>query len=144
MNFHTGKKPYKCSHCDKRFSQPIHLKTHERIHTGEKPYHCTVIHLVYTDIQKDITARTSSSDPALSGLISLTKCDTIMHQAIKYHLGKSVLTRHYKQHYKETLSEVFTVNKVHLHLQNQQIQLRFRSTQRWSSSPKNNAKKFAS
>ncbi len=59
-----------------------------------------------------------------------------MHQAIKYNLDKSVLTSHYK----ETLSKVFTVNKVHL--QNQQIQLRFRSTQRWSSSPKNNVKKF--
>ncbi len=63
-----------------------------------------------------------------------------MHQAIKYNLDKSVLTSHYE----ETLSKVFTVNKVHLHLhlQNQQIQLRFRSTQRWSSSPKNNVKKF--
>ncbi len=44
-----------------------------------------------------------------------------MHQAVKY-LDKSVLTRHYKRHDKET-SKVFTVNKVHL--QNQQIQLRF-------------------
>ncbi len=44
------------------------------------------------------------------------QCDTIMHQAIRYHLDKSVLTRHYE----ETLSKAFTVNKVHLH----QIQLR--------------------
>ncbi len=38
----------------------------------------------------------------------------------------------------ETLSKVFTVDKVHL--QNQQIQLR--STQRWSSSTKNKCQKL--
>ncbi len=33
-----------------------------------------------------------------------------MHQAIKYHLDKSVLTSHYQIHDEETLSKVFTVN----------------------------------
>ncbi len=41
MNIHTGEKPYKCSHCDKRFSNSGDLKRHERIHTGEKPYKCS-------------------------------------------------------------------------------------------------------
>ncbi len=47
--------------------------------------------LLYTVIQKTITVSRSSSD--LSGLIHvITKCDTIMHQAIKYHLDKSVIS----------------------------------------------------
>ncbi len=54
-----------------------------------------------------------------------------MHQAVKYLLDQSAITRDMtnKHHL------VFTVNKVNL--QNLQIQLRFRSTQSWSSSPKN-------
>ncbi len=38
---HIGVKPYKCSHCDKRFNKSSNLKTHERIHTKEKPYECS-------------------------------------------------------------------------------------------------------
>ncbi len=38
---HTGEKPYKCSHCDKRFIRSGDVKIHERIHTREKPYKCS-------------------------------------------------------------------------------------------------------
>ncbi len=45
---HTGEKPYKCSHCDKRFNNSGDLKRHEMIHTGEKPYTCDQCGMSFT------------------------------------------------------------------------------------------------
>ncbi|XP_058874017.1 zinc finger protein 397-like [Acipenser ruthenus] len=38
---HTGDKPHHCFECGTSFTQLQNLKRHQRSHTGEKPYHCT-------------------------------------------------------------------------------------------------------
>lgn len=40
MRVHTGERPYPCTSCDRRFSQPHHLAAHLRVHSGDRPYSC--------------------------------------------------------------------------------------------------------
>ncbi|XP_069090541.1 zinc finger protein 544-like isoform X2 [Pleurodeles waltl] len=39
---HSGDKPYKCTECPKRFSRNGDLVIHLRKHTGERPFQCTI------------------------------------------------------------------------------------------------------
>lgn len=41
MYIHSGERPFKCSYCDKAFTQGKTLKFHLRRHLDEKPFVCS-------------------------------------------------------------------------------------------------------
>lgn len=46
---HTGQKPFRCPICDRRFSQSSSVTTHMRTHSGERPYRCRACKKAFSD-----------------------------------------------------------------------------------------------
>ena len=46
---HKEEKPFKCTKCDKTFSDYTGLRKHKRIHSGEKPFKCTECDKSFSD-----------------------------------------------------------------------------------------------
>lgn len=72
MRVHTGLRPYKCTHCDRTFTQSNDLTLHIRRHTGEKPYVCGICgerFIQGTALQTHRRMRGHFEDPKNTGYI---------------------------------------------------------------------------
>ena len=105
---HTGKRPYKCDHCDYAASEKRNLERHIRTHTGEKPYKCH--HCDYAAIQKgDLECHmwTHTGEKPY-------KCQNCDYTATKkYHLELHMATHTGEKPYKCSQCE-YTTNQSHL------------------------------
>ncbi|XP_037040105.1 zinc finger protein 2 homolog [Bradysia coprophila] len=45
---HSGERPFKCTCCNLKFSQPGNLALHMRVHSGERPYQCEKCSKLFT------------------------------------------------------------------------------------------------
>lgn len=49
MRRHRDERPYKCTECEKNFTEHHALRKHMRLHTGEKPFTCETCGKAFAD-----------------------------------------------------------------------------------------------
>ncbi|KAG5892479.1 hypothetical protein JTB14_015389 [Gonioctena quinquepunctata] len=86
---HTGKKPFECHNCQKKFAEKRNLEVHMKIHTGERPYKCSICLKAfaqkgYVKIHID--------------MIHLKKRNFQCFLCLKYHMTRQCLSKHLETH----------------------------------------------
>lgn len=72
LNVHNGHRPHKCDVCGKGFNQISSLRSHKYGHTGDKPHKCTVCDKTYTQSYVQSTIDVSVHILILTTLIKLS------------------------------------------------------------------------
>ncbi len=109
---HQGYRPHQCSMCHKSFSQPTHLREHERTHTGEHPYKCGYCERAFTQPTPLKRHRyTHQGDPLYSDWLDKQEALKKEAEAIQLlsdmqALNASVLEQQERKHHKHEMERL--------------------------------------